>query len=51
MSLKRLVPEPYLSDIATSLEIHTGVFGFSIAYQRTEERFAYLASGGCRADA
>jgi len=48
MSLTRLVPEPYVSDIARSLEFYTGIFGFSIVYQWTEERFAYLARSGAK---
>ena len=38
----KLVPELYVSDFDVSLEHWCRAFGFSIAYQRPAERFAYL---------
>lgn len=37
-----LVPELIVSDIADSLSVYTGVFGFRVLYDRPEERFAFL---------
>ena len=36
-----LSPELLVSDLARSLEFWRDLFGFSIAYERAEERFAY----------
>ncbi len=43
-----IVCELYVSDIATSLKFWCDILGFTIAYQRPQERFAYLerAEGG-----
>ena len=41
-----LVPELYVSDLDRSLRFYCGALGFSIVYQRTEERFAYLERAG-----
>ncbi|WP_273185913.1 VOC family protein [Hyphomonas adhaerens] len=35
-----LVPELYVSDLAQSLDFYCGALGFSVVYQRPEERFA-----------
>jgi catechol 2,3-dioxygenase-like lactoylglutathione lyase family enzyme len=43
--MQPLVPELYVSDIATSLSFYVDILGFSISYQRLEEQFAYLALG------
>ncbi len=42
----RLVPELVCSDIQHSLAFYTGVLGFTIVFQREEERFAYLERQG-----
>jgi catechol 2,3-dioxygenase-like lactoylglutathione lyase family enzyme len=41
-----LVPELYVSDLARSLDFYCEALGFSIVYQRAEERFAYLERAG-----
>jgi len=41
-----LVPELYVSDLGRSLGFYCGALGFSIVYQRTEERFAYIERAG-----
>jgi catechol 2,3-dioxygenase-like lactoylglutathione lyase family enzyme len=43
--MQPLVPELYVSDIATSLGFYVDILGFSICYQRLEQQFAYLALG------
>ena len=42
----RLVPELCCSDFARSLAFYTDILGFSVRYQRPEERFAYLDREG-----
>lgn len=37
-----LVPELVCSDIEKSLAFYTGVLGFTIVFQRKDERFAYM---------
>ncbi|MDP3724691.1 MAG: VOC family protein [bacterium] len=41
----QLVPELSVSDFKKSLAFYTEIVGFSIAYQREEEGFAFLALG------
>lgn len=41
-----LVPELYVSDLARSLAFYCDALGFSIVYQRAEERFAYIERAG-----
>ena len=41
-----LVPELDVSDLEEALAFYVGVLGFSIRYDRTEERFAYLERKG-----
>jgi catechol 2,3-dioxygenase-like lactoylglutathione lyase family enzyme len=41
-----LVPELYVSDLDRSLGFYCGALGFSIVYQRPEERFAYIERAG-----
>ena len=41
-----LAPEFDVSDLDASLAFYVGVLGFSIRYQRPEERFAYLEREG-----
>ncbi|MCL6424142.1 VOC family protein [Brachybacterium sp. JHP9] len=40
-----LVPELLVADLEESLAFWVGIAGFSISYDRPEERFAYLALG------
>jgi catechol 2,3-dioxygenase-like lactoylglutathione lyase family enzyme len=42
----RLVPELICSDIARSLDFYVRVLGFTIVYERPEERFAYIEREG-----
>ena len=42
----RLVPELCCRDFARSLAFYTDLLGFSVSYQRPEERFAYLDREG-----
>lgn len=44
----RLVPELVVSDFPRSLAFYTDVLGFSVAYQRREDRFAYLDREGAQ---
>lgn len=45
-SAARVVPELLVSDIDKSLRFWCGLCGFSIAYDRPEDRFAYLDHDG-----
>lgn len=40
-----MVPELDVTDLAASLDFWCGLLGFSVAYRRDEERFAYLQRG------
>lgn len=42
----RLVPEFYVTDFQRSVAFYTEILGFSVAYDRPEERFAYLERDG-----
>jgi catechol 2,3-dioxygenase-like lactoylglutathione lyase family enzyme len=44
----RLVPELLVADIDASLRFWCGLCGFSVAYDRPEERFAYLDRDGAQ---
>ncbi|WP_232699498.1 VOC family protein [Brevibacillus daliensis] len=46
MEFNRLIPELYVSDFEKSLSFYTGVLGFSISFQRTEQSFAFLSLEG-----
>ncbi len=46
MRAQKVVPELYCSDIGQSLSFYLHVCGFEIAYDRPEERFAYLTLDG-----
>jgi len=48
MEFSKLVPELCCTDIERSLSFYTEILGFSVAYARPEERFAYLDRGGAR---
>lgn len=48
IALSRLVPEMVVSDIRASLRFYTGIIGFSIAYDRPEDGFAYLDLDGAQ---
>jgi len=41
-SAPELVPELDVADLAASLAVYVGVFGFRVLAERPEERFAYL---------
>ena len=43
-----LVPELYVSSLARSLAFYRDLLGFSLEYDRPEERFAALALGAAR---
>lgn len=43
-----LVPELSVSNYENSLDFYTRVLGFSVAYDRPEEGFAYLVLGGAQ---
>lgn len=40
-----LVPELLVSDVSRSIDFWCGLCGFTISYQRPEERFAYITQG------
>ncbi len=42
----KLVPEFYVTDFRRSLAFYTDILGFAVAYDRPEERFAYLDLDG-----
>ena len=42
MAIRPLVPELQVSDLAVSLEFYTRVLGFSVAWRRPEELFAFI---------
>ncbi|MCX6023630.1 MAG: VOC family protein [Chloroflexi bacterium] len=44
----KLVPELSCSNFGASLRFYTDILGFSIAYARPEERFAYLDREGAQ---
>ena len=46
MSRARLVPELLCSDLDASLAFYIGLAGFSVLYERPEDRFAYLNFDG-----
>ena len=48
MQFARLVPELHCSDIARSLAFYVDVLGFSVLYERRDERFAYLEREGAQ---
>jgi catechol 2,3-dioxygenase-like lactoylglutathione lyase family enzyme len=40
-----VVPELHVADLARSLSFYVGALGFSVRFERPEERFAYLTRG------
>ncbi len=46
MSTPKLIPELYSADFRRSLEFYTQILGFSVRYDRPEDRFAYLEREG-----
>ena len=48
MEFSKLVPELCCTDIERSLSFYTEILGFSVAYARPEERFAYLDREGAQ---
>jgi catechol 2,3-dioxygenase-like lactoylglutathione lyase family enzyme len=46
MTQPRLVPELVCADLQSSLAFYTTVLGFTIAFQREDEHFAYLEREG-----
>src|SRR6266536_4176881 len=46
MSVARLVPELYCSDINRSMDFYVDLLGFALRFARPEERFAYLDRDG-----
>jgi catechol 2,3-dioxygenase-like lactoylglutathione lyase family enzyme len=48
MQFAKLVPELCCSDIERSLSFYTELLGFSVAYARPEERFAFLDREGAQ---
>ena len=48
MKTAALVPELDVADLATSLAFYVQLLGWSVAYQRPEERFAYLERDGAQ---
>ncbi len=48
MEFSKLVPELCCTDIERSLSFYTELLGFSVAYARPEDRFAYLDREGAQ---
>ena len=48
MRFNALIPELGVRDLAQSLDFYVGLIGFSIAYQRPEEGFAFLELGAAQ---
>lgn len=46
MNIPRLTPELYCTDFPLTLEFYTSVLGFTVAYDRPEEKFAMLSYQG-----
>lgn len=44
-SSQKLIPELSVTDITKSLHFYTDILGFSVAYERPEEGFAFLIMG------
>ena len=48
MRFNALIPELAVRDLAKSLDFYVGLIGFSIAYDRPEEGFAFLELGAAQ---
>ncbi|AQZ51415.1 Glyoxalase-like domain protein [Martelella mediterranea DSM 17316] len=48
MRFNALIPELGVRDLAQSLEFYVGLIGFSVAYDRPEEGFAFLELGAAQ---
>jgi catechol 2,3-dioxygenase-like lactoylglutathione lyase family enzyme len=48
MPAARLIPEIYCANLERSLEFFIAVLGFTVAYERPEERFAFLEREGAQ---
>ncbi|AMM83535.1 VOC family protein [Martelella sp. AD-3] len=48
MRFNALIPELGVSDLAKSLDFYVGLIGFSVAYDRPEEGFAFLELGSAQ---
>jgi catechol 2,3-dioxygenase-like lactoylglutathione lyase family enzyme len=46
MAAPPLIPELDVEDLAASLAVYTAMFGFTLLFERREERFAYLELEG-----
>jgi catechol 2,3-dioxygenase-like lactoylglutathione lyase family enzyme len=46
MMVPRLVPELDVEDIRRSIAFYVNILGFTVMFERAEERFAYLDLGG-----
>jgi catechol 2,3-dioxygenase-like lactoylglutathione lyase family enzyme len=46
--MNRLIPELDVSDLDRSLAFYVGLVGFELAYDRPEERFAFLELAGAQ---
>jgi hypothetical protein len=47
-TFNRLIPELYVADIGRSLDFYCGLLGWSVAYERLEDRFAFLEHHGAQ---
>ena len=45
MRFNKLIPELSVSDIKASKRFYTEILGFSIEYEREEDKFAFLSLG------
>ncbi|WP_180897998.1 bleomycin resistance protein [Martelella soudanensis] len=48
MKFNALIPELGVRDLAASLDFYVGLIGFSVAYDRPEEGFAFLELGAAQ---
>ena len=48
MTFAPLIPELYVTDLARSLNFYVDRLGFSVAYARPDEGFAFLELGGAQ---
>ena len=48
MTFSPLIPELYVTNLARSLSFYVDLLGFSVAYARPDEGFAFLELGGAQ---